>query len=147
MNANDAQFVRVYTREVGGVIADNSLAVSGGAHNFDVIVEAEAGSVLGGSGAPYQLSLTAFDWTTGDNAAPAGAFTFNVTEYFSSSTGTIQKWPSYEENFRVTLTAPQATALVGHVLQYTAVLISPPPGIGGQANIVSSVQSPLFVLI
>jgi hypothetical protein len=147
MNANDAQFVRVYTREVGGAIADNSLVVSGGAHNFDVIVEAEAGSVLGGGGAPYLLSLTAFDWTTGNNATPATAFTFSVPENFNTTTGTINKWPSYEENFRVTLTAAQATALVGHVLQYTAVLISPPPTSGSPANVVSIIQSPLFVLI
>jgi hypothetical protein len=147
MNANDAQIVRIYMREVNETTADNSLAVTQGNNNFDVVVEAEGGSVIGVGLAPYQLSLTAFDKTTGDLAQPAAAFTINAAEAFNPATfGTIGKWPNYESKFRVQLTQAQANALAGHVLQYSGSLISPPPGTGA-ANIVSFHDSEPFVLI
>jgi len=134
-------------REVNEAVADNSLVVTNAPNSFDIIVEAEAGSVLGTSLAPYQLTLTAFDRTTGDLAAPAAKFTKSVAEAFNPATfGNIGKWPNYESKFTVALTAADAKALTGHVLQYTASLISPPPG-AGASNIVSFRDSEPFILI
>ena len=151
MNANDAQLVRVYTRETGRSIADHSPRVSGAAAggnvSFEVVVEAEAGDVLGGIGAPYLLTLAAFDKTTGQLAAPSTAFAKNPTEAFNANYGNISKWPLYKSYFTVTLTQAQADALVGHVLQYTAALINPLPGGGSPPNVVSFLESEPFILV
>ncbi len=151
MNANDARLVSVYPREVNGSIPNFSPRVSGTkvgeSVSFEVIVEAGAGNVLGSSGAPYFLSLVAFDITLGQNAYPCTAFAKTVTENFKNTTGILSQWPEYKSAFTVTLTQDQARALVGHVLQYTVSLISPPPGSGSPANVISFLRSELFILV
>jgi len=151
MNANDARLVSVYTREVNGNIPSFCLKVSGAANgenvSLEVVVEGGAGMVLGRSGAPYLLSLVACDITLGQNADPSTAFAKTVVENFNNTTGNISQWPEYRSAFTVTLTQTQADALVGHVLQYTATLISPPPGSGSPANVVSFLRSEPFILV
>jgi hypothetical protein len=151
MNANDAKLVSVYTREVNGNIPDCSPRVSGategGSASFEVVVEAQAGYVLGNSGAPYLLTLVAFDITSGNIVYPCTAFNYRVTENFNKVTGTVSQWPEYRSVFTVTLTQVQAEALVTHVLQYTVVLISPPSGSGSPANVVSFLRSEPFMLV
>jgi hypothetical protein len=151
MNANDAKLVSVYTRKVNGTIPSFSLRVSGALDgesvSFEVVIEAQAGYVLGNSGAPYLLSLVAFDITSGQNANPCDAFAKTVIEYFNSTIGTISQWPEYRSVFPVTLTQTQADALVVHVLQYTVSLISPPPGSGSPANVISFLRSEPFILV
>jgi hypothetical protein len=151
MNANDAKLVSVYTQEANGNIPSGCLRVSGAADDenvsFEVVVEARAGWVLGNSGAPYVLSLVAFDITSGQNANPCDTFAKTVREHFNTATGTSSQWPEYRSVFTVTLTQPQADALVGHVLQYTVTLISPPPGSGSPANVVSFLRSEPFILV
>ncbi len=132
MNANNAKLVSVYTREVLGNIPGFCLRVSGTTDeestSLEVVVEARAGWVLGNSGAPYVLSLVAFDITLGHNAEPYTAFMKAVAENFTNATGNSSQWPEYRSVFPVILTRTQADALVGHVLQCPATLISPPPG-------------------
>ena len=151
MNANDAKLVSVYTREVNGNIPSFCLRVSGAKEgesvSFEVIIEAQAGYVLASSGAPYLLTLVAFDITSGNNAYPGSAFNFSVIENYDNSTGLISQWPTYKSVFTITLTQTQADALVGHVLQYTVSLISPPPGSGSPANVVSFLRSEPFILV
>ncbi len=151
MNANDAKLVSVYTREANGNIPSFCLRVSGAIDeesvSLEVVVEARAGWVLSNSGAPYLLSLVAFDITLGQNAYPCTAFAKTVTENFNNTTGSISQWPEYKSVFPVALTQAQADALVGHVLQYTVTLISPPPGSGGPANVVSFLRSEPFILV
>ena len=151
MNAHNAKLVSVYTREVHGNIPGFCLRVSGTTDeesaSLEVVVEARAGWVLGNSGAPYILSLVAFDITLGHNAEPSTAFMKAVVETFTNATGNSSQWPEYKSVFPVTLTRTQADALVGHVLQYTVTLISPPPGSGGPANIVSFIRSEPFILV
>ena len=151
MNANDAKLVSVYTRETNGHIPSDCLRVSGAAGrenvSFEVVVEARAGWVLGNSGAPYVLSLVAFDITLGQNAEPRAAFTKTMVENFTNTAGNSNQWPEYKSAFPVTLAQAQADTLVGHVLQYTVTLISPPPGSGSLANIVSFIRSEPFILV
>jgi len=151
MNANNAKLVSVYTREVHGNIPGFCLRVSGTTDeestSLEVVVEARAGWVLGNSGAPYVLSLVAFDITLGHNAEPYTAFMKTVVENFTNTTGNSSQWPEYRSVFPVTLTRTQADALVGHVLQYTATLISPPPGSGDSTNVVTFLRSEPFILI
>ena len=60
MNANDARIVRLFTAQVEGTVEDNTPnANSGVPDQFDLILQAEVGLVLGGSGANYRLSFTA----------------------------------------------------------------------------------------
>lgn len=140
-NPNDADLVRIYTREAGGTIAATTPHVSTGGHSFEVVVEAEAGSVIGGSLQPYTISLVAFDLTAGAN--PGAPFsTSTAGQHFDNVSGNISVWPSYEERFTITLTAAQATAVANHVLQYTAALVS-----GGTNPVTSFAQSPLFILL
>ena len=151
MNANNAKLVSVYTREVYGNIPGFCLRVSGTTDeestSLEVVVEARAGWVLGNSGAPYVLSLVAFDITLGHNAEPYTAFMKAVVENFTNATGNSSQWPEYRSVFPVILTRTQADALVGHVLQYTATLISPPPGSGDSTNVVTFLRSEPFILI
>jgi hypothetical protein len=151
MNAHNAKLVSVYTREVHGNIPGYCLRVSGKADettaSLEVVVEAKAGWVLGNSGAPYALSLVAFDITLGCNAEPYTAFMKAVAENFTKATGNCSQWPEYKSVFPVTLTRSQADALVGHVLQYTGTLISPPPDSGSPAHIVSYIRSEPFILV
>lgn len=151
MNASDAKLVSVYTREVNEGIANFTPRVSGAKEgesiSFEVVIEAQAGYVLGNSGAPYLLTLIAFDITSGNNAYPGSTFNFNVIENFNNTTGLISQWPTYKSAFTVTLNQAQADAWVGHVLQYTVSLISPPPGSGSPANVISFLRSELFMLV
>jgi hypothetical protein len=77
MNANDARIARVYTSAAGGVTEDNSPnAGPPRAGTFDLIVQLEAGNVLGQSGANYTLTITAINDDTGAAVAglePAGS--------------------------------------------------------------------------
>jgi hypothetical protein len=151
MNANDAKIVSVYTRVGNGNIPSVCLRVSVPIDEenpaFEVVVEARAGWVLSNSSAPYLLSLVAFDITSGQNANPCTAFVKTVTEHFNSTTGTSSQWPEYKSVFPVMLTQAQADALVGHVLQYTVTFISPPPGSGSPANVVSFLRGEPFILV
>src|SRR5947209_9787776 len=103
MNANNEKLVSVYTREVHGNNPSFFLRVSGMADeestSLEVVVEARAGWVLGNSGAPYLLSLVAFDITLGHNAEPSTAFIKAVVENFTNATGNCSQWPEYRSVF------------------------------------------------
>jgi hypothetical protein len=60
MNANDARIVRLFTTQVDGTVEDNTPnANSPAPDQFDLILQAEVGAVLGNSGANYTLAFTA----------------------------------------------------------------------------------------
>jgi hypothetical protein len=158
---NNAEIVRVYTREFGGTIEDLSPTVSTGTHQFEVIVEAEAGSVRANNDSSYTITLTAFDITAGQSAAVSISPTMNpgvLNQRFRNtsadlpSVGTpavtgasnITPWPTYEQKFVITLTAAQAQAAVGHVCQYTAKLQTPS---GSSDPILSIAQTKLFAFV
>jgi len=62
VNANDAALTELATAQSGSMVADNvpNAPASG---NFDLVLEAAAGSALGSSGAPYTLTISAIDLT------------------------------------------------------------------------------------
>jgi hypothetical protein len=159
--ANNAEIVRVYTRELGGTIEDLSPTVSAGSHQFEVIVEAEAGSVRANNDSSYTITLTAFDITAGQSAAASISATMNpatLNQRFRntsanlpsagdptvSGANNITAWPAYEQRFVITLTAAQAANAAGHVCQYTAKLQTP---LGSSDPIVSITQSKLFTFV
>lgn len=75
MNANDAQLTELTTAQSGSTVEDNAPNAPG-QPAFDVVVEAVAGSAVGGSGAPYTLTVTAMDLT---NVAAAPALKPTIT--------------------------------------------------------------------
>jgi hypothetical protein len=132
-NANNARLVRVTTRALGGGLPSET-PLSATRNQFDVVVEGRSGPVLGTSGQPYGLRISALDLITGTNPHSAyNNFSQQRMERFDSAHG----WPEKVARFTVTLNDPMA--IQGHLLRYYAILTS--------ANeIVSFVESPLFLL-
>jgi hypothetical protein len=131
---NDAFLVRVTTREKNGAIED--LDPLKGGTEFDVIVEGEAGSVKGKDFSPYTISITAFDFTAGNN--PGGAFSQSQAQAFDPAThGNVGKWPNYIQRFTVNV---NLGAVDGHLFKYYASLVS------NDRQIISFVETPLFIL-
>ena len=134
MNPNDATLRRVYTRVPGTTTPDTTLKVG---QPFDVVVEGEAGDVLGQSEQPYRLFINAIDLTAVNNPG----FSLNKKQIFSTAgpsadTGNLKPWLSYAH--REPFTAP--ASLVNHIVQFSATLVS-------QNQIVSFVQSDPVIFI
>jgi hypothetical protein len=93
--ANDAELVRVFTRRVGGAVGDVSFPSNA---DFQVVVEAEAGSALHGSGAQFLTNIVVRDITDNVNIASAPAVGF------SGSMGGAD-WPNLDATFVFTVAA------------------------------------------
>ena len=62
MNANDARIVRVFTAQVDGTVEDNTPNANASVPDqFDLILQAEVGGVLGNSAANYTLTFSAIN--------------------------------------------------------------------------------------
>jgi hypothetical protein len=135
MNPNDARLVRIYTRKQNGVVADETPigGTNGGTASFEVVVEGEAGDVLGASGAPYQLRISAIDLTDVNNPESAqNDFTQDANAAFQAP-----DWPQFRKVFTVALN--DVPAVRNHTLRYMATL--------NAANEVdSAIESELFSL-
>lgn len=70
MGPNDAELSRVFTREVGGTIADISLSLT---NDFEIVVEAEAGSAIHGGGTAYLVDVVVRDITANNDIPTAPA--------------------------------------------------------------------------
>lgn len=143
MNPNDVEIVRVYTREASGLIGDMTPHLNAATgFTFDVVVEAESGTVVTGSGAPYAIRIDAFDLTTG-NAPTQPIFSQTHNGNFI-----VGPWPSHREIFQVPLPlAADRTAVRDHIFRFVASLVTPPPVGGAVPQIVSFAESPLFMII
>jgi hypothetical protein len=132
-NANTAKLVRITTRALGGSIFSDT-PLSALSYQFDVVVEGRSGRVLGVSGQPYRLRISALDLITGANPhSEANNFSQERMERFDALHG----WPDKQATFTVTLR--NLRAVQGHLFRYYAILTS--------ANeIVSFVESPVFLL-
>ncbi len=148
MNPENAQIERVYTRLTGIDVPDETPNVdppNAPAANFEVVVEAIAGSIKKGSGQPYTLTIVVEDVTaTTANAAftqfaPAGeSFLTNLPTVASPGPGLLQSWPAYKRVFPINLGG--GVYVPGHTYQFHATLVSQ-----GQ-QVVSTADSPQFVL-
>lgn len=145
-NANDAELTRLFTAHTTSTVEDdapNTPPPGGTAPtNFDLIVEAAAGNVLGSSGSPYHLLIRAIDET--DEARtptmdPPGEPTLGFAQNFISPT-----WnPSGTTEFvtRQTFNIPVPSGVKGHRFHYTASLVT------DNDEVVSAIQSNEFVLV
>lgn len=139
--------MRLFTAETASSVEDNSPNTQLGTplKTFDLVLEAEAGANIGGTGAPYTLTITCFDWTTGNlaNAAlnptvPAQTFDGNAAKVLwkKSGTGFLS-----QQRFRIPNAGDLPAGLGNHIFVYTAALVTQ------DFNIISTLQSDLFILV
>jgi len=137
VNANDATLTRLATARTGstaGHPAPNAPAAS----SFDLILQAAAGSALGGSGTPYTMTISAIDLTSVTQGWP----TLTLHQSFDAASG--WKPSGTGQGYQCTQTFPVPVPggpLAGHTLQCVATLIS------RGAWIVSFIHSNPFVLV
>jgi hypothetical protein len=136
MNDNDAYLTELTTAQDGSTVEDNAPNTNNPA-KFNLVVTAVAGHAVGGSGAPYKLTITAMDITAVAPAAPLNptipAQTFAAPTWQPNGTDFVSS-----QTFPITV---PAGAFTGHTLQYTATLVTP------NNQIVSILQSDPFVLV
>jgi hypothetical protein len=128
--ANDSELTRLITVEKGGSVEDPApnAVLDAAAGNFDLHLEGVAGVDLGGGGGTYNLTIVAFDLTTGtiqpglspNNGNPI-AQAFNAANWSKfPSSGPVQEYVTNQ-----TFTIPvSAGTFTGHVLIYSASLVS-----------------------
>jgi hypothetical protein len=143
VNANDAQLIEVLTAQHGSTIQDNAPNApapgQAAAATFDVIIEGNAGNVIGNSAAPYTLTVTAMDLTAVTAAA-------NLNPVIPAQSFAVPLWnkngpDDYDTQQSFTVTVPSPNPYAGHVLQYVASLVSV------NDQVVSILQSEPFTLV
>jgi hypothetical protein len=144
MNANDARFSQLFVATNGSVVQDDSPSEIAGApqNDFDLLLKAEAGNVLGGSGAAYDLAITCYDVTAGTAQPLLDPFTPPRNENFETAApGNWQgSGPDFVKEDKYDI-AINGAVVRDHVYQYTATLIA------DNHQVVSTIQSDLFVLV
>ncbi len=127
MHPNDVQLVRVYTRETGGKILEETLPSN---TEFEVVVEAKAGTAIYGLGAKYLIQIVVRDLTE---------FTIVHTERLEGNfTDKLWDEPALSYAF---LIPPQGTAKENHIYE---VLASLSVGVGNPNA--SFVKSSMFII-
>src|SRR5215472_1408997 len=141
MNANDATLTELATAQSGSMVPDNAPNAPAGG-NFDLVLEAVAGSALGSSGAPYTLTISAIDLTAVSQPWPSQTLcqAFDAADGWQlSGTG-----PDYQctQTFPIAVPGGGPGGPLGlHTLQFVASLVS------YGAQIASIIQSDPFVLV
>ena len=143
MNANDAQLTEVITAQHGSTIEDNAPnAPAPGqapATSYDVVIEGNAGNVIGNSGAPYTLTVTAMDLTT--MTAATALNVVNAVQNFVVPTWNKNGPDDYDTQQSFTIALPTPNPFSGHILQYVASLVSV------NDQVVSILESEPFTLV
>jgi hypothetical protein len=114
MNANDARIADAFTTGPNGVVPDNT-PVDGlaGGDKYDVVVQLEAGGVLGSSQSPYTVTLIAFNDDVG--AAEPNLTPAEVKESFDGdpTAANAGLWKQSNNDFfreiRLPITVPAGT--------------------------------------
>lgn len=142
MHPNNAELVRVYTRRPGTRIEDRS-PLAPGQNKFEVVVEAEAGSVKNNDNSDWTIEITAIDLSAGNSPNANGTFAQSKNGKFDGPDPTnpnaLTRWPDFTHPFTVTVSNP--TALAGHLLKYHAVMY------GNSGQILSFAESDVFALL
>lgn len=136
MGPNDADIIRVYTREASGEIADNTLDPNVDAQ---VVVELESGSAVTFSGAQWQLGIVVKDLVN-DGIIP---FKLSPTTQVTGNLGT-PNWPTQSEQFVYTLQAGDLVLHKGNLCQIYAYLLI---GVNAANYDASFVESEPFLVL
>jgi hypothetical protein len=143
VNANDAQLIEVLTAQHGSTVEDNAPNAPAPGQNpaasYDVVIEGNAGNVIGNSGGPYTLTVTAMDLTTmtvAINLNPViGAQSFEAPTWNKNGPD------DYDTQQSFTINVPAPNPYSGHILQYVASLVSV------NDQVVSILESEPFTLV
>jgi hypothetical protein len=147
VNANDAQLIEVLTCQHGSTVQDNAPnapypGAAQGAPSYDVVIEGNAGNVIGNSTGQYTLSVTTMDLTAMTHAAaldpviPAQAFKAPLW----NQNGALPT-NDFDTEQVFTITLPNPNTYAGHILQYVASLVSV------NDQVVSILESEPFTLV
>jgi len=131
MQPNDVELVRVYTREPGQVISDITIETG---KDFEVVLEAEAGSAIHGTGGGYTFAITIRDLTRCECI-----YSDQLQGLFGDT-----NWPQLRTQVVFTVIASfPGIPLEDHIMQVEAVLLT--GGVGAVAPDASFCTSPKFV--
>lgn len=114
MGPNDAELVRVFTREVDAAIADVTFPVT---EDFQVVVEVEAGSAIFGGGTQYETGIVLRDKTTG-SVIPTTPASFGP----EGMDGAGANWPSQANQFVYRVAAADLAGRENHICEVLAFL-------------------------
>ena len=133
MGPNDTDVVRVFTTNAGGGIGDVTFEVGAGAPDFEVRVDAEAGSAVFAGGPQFRTSIVLRDITQNDDIpfAPAD-FSGNVNS---------AAWPTAAHTFVYTVTASGLAGRENHICEARAFVV-----VGITDQDASFATSPTFLL-
>ncbi|MEV6666759.1 hypothetical protein [Streptomyces nigra] len=137
MGPNDAQIVRVFSREPKGAIADITLDPK---TDGEIVVEAEAGDTLHDGQGKYTVTLALRDLSDGTAvlAQVAGAAQPGLVE---GSFGDAH-WPDLPGRFEFVVSSAELQAHKGHLLQAYATVLYGNKKIGATSAI-----SPVFQVL
>jgi hypothetical protein len=125
VNGNDAQLIEVLTCQLNSTVEDNAPnapapGATTGAANYSLVIEGNAGNVIGASGGPYTLTATAIDLTT-MTTAPALSVGPLAQNFSASNWKSNGNDFSTQQSFPIPVPAGQFT---GHILLYVASMVS-----------------------
>lgn len=109
MGPNDAQIVRVFSREPGGDVADATLNPK---KDGEIVLEAEAGGTLHGQEGSYRVTLVVRDISDGSVVPVAGSGV--VTGQFHKAG---QGWEKLTQKFTFTLSSNTLGQHAGHLME------------------------------
>lgn len=131
MGPNDAEIIRVYTRQAGSQVADDTID-SGS--NAEVVIEAEAGSALFSLQAQYHIGLFVLDLITGQQ--------INFTTPLDAGQLGKPRWVNPASQFTYSITSAELTQHKGHLCRAHAYVL-----IGGSQFDASFAESPVFLVL
>ena len=139
--ANDAELTELYTAETGQEVENNepNALLGGIANNFDLRLQAVAGSAIGSGGGDYTLRADCIDESLSQRV---GTMSLGpVTQSFNAAAP--NDWQPSGPNFVKEQTANITVDpnVRGHVLRYVASLVS----VNG--DVVSFIESNKFILV
>lgn len=143
MNANDAEVVRVWTREVGGTCGDVTFPNNA---DFEIVVDVEAGSAKFNDGPQFRVGVVVKDlthWSTVP-ATPTIVAPCNDTgapEHDIQGSLNSPCWPTEAGQFVFRVAAGALPTRTNHILSVHAFLI-----VGVGEPDVSFVESSPFVI-
>ena len=112
MHPNTAALARVYAREKGSTVSDQSFSV---ANDFEIVVEAEAGSTIFNDGGGYSVDVILFDKKQVTN--------ITLTQPLNT-TGNMMGagWPAQVTQFVYTVPKANLAGRAGHTCDLSASL-------------------------
>ncbi len=119
MHPNDAALAKVYAREVGSTVSDQSFSV---AKDFEIVVEAEAGSTIFDDGGKYRLDVILFDKKAIQNIEVKPEAPPQTTDFDGDGNMTDANWDTQAETFVYLVSKDALTGRDGHTCDLSASL-------------------------